>query len=621
MIIYKNSAEGFQDDVDNNKIVNRIDDQFLKVLGHSVSDNEKRSWNNSLNFMEKIVRLSKVPKDCGVLLEYNIPSTSKRIDFMITGLDASKKKKLIIVELKQWESAKATPLDNLVQTFLGGNPHQYVTHPAYQAFSYKEFLKDMNTAIEENHIEPISCAYLHNYTKQSPEPLLAKQYETICRDTPVFFKDDSKKLEQLFSKEVGQGDGLKIVNELENGQIRPTKSLIDCIADLYKGNQAFTLLDEQQVAYASIMELAQNAKEKTTIIINGGPGTGKSVVAMSAFVKLLKLGKNVRFVAPNAAFRSAMIDMLGRSKSEKKRKVKELFTGSGSFLNAPENNLDVLVVDEAHRLKNEKAYMYNGKSQIRDIIHASWVNIFFIDDNQQIRPDDEGSVARIKEEAAAAHSTVHEVHLKAQFRCSGAEGYVNWVDNTLQIASTANFDGWDDEAYEFRIADTPNELEDYIREKAGSGFKARMVAGYAWPWTGLKENPNAEVKDVVLPEYHFAHPWNSRNNRVNWAIDPDTIDQIGCVHTAQGLEFDYIGVIIGKDLRYDETTHKIVGDIDHYKDSTGKKGLKNNPEKLTAYLKNIYKILLTRGMKGCCVFCCDEALQQYFKDRLAHQNS
>lgn len=141
MIIYKNSAEGFQDDVHNNKIVNRIDDQFLKVLGHSVSDNEKRSWNNSLNFMEKIVRLSKVPKDCGVLLEYNIPSTSKRIDFMITGLDASKKKKLIIVELKQWESAKATPLDNLVQTFLGGNPHQYVTHPAYQAFPIKNFSK------------------------------------------------------------------------------------------------------------------------------------------------------------------------------------------------------------------------------------------------------------------------------------------------------------------------------------------------------------------------------------------------------------------------------------------------------------------------------------------------
>lgn len=622
MIIYKNSAEGFQEDVDNNKIVDRIDGQFLKILGHSVSDNEKRSWNNSLNFMEKIVRLSKVPKDCGVLLEYNIPATSKRIDFMITGLDANKKKKLIIVELKQWESAEATNLENLVQTFLGGNPHRYVTHPAYQAFSYKEFLKDMNTAIEENDIEPISCAYLHNYTKRSPEPLLESQYQAICKDTPVFFKDDSKKLEQLFSREVGQGDGLEIADELENGKIRPSKGLIDCIADLYKGNKAFTLLDEQQVAYAAIIDLVQKAKEKTTIIINGGPGTGKSVVAISAFVKLLKLGKDVRFVAPNSAFRTAIIDKLGQSKADKKRRINELFSGSGVFLKAPANAFDALVVDEAHRLKNSQGFMYSGESQIRDIIHASWVNIFFIDNQQKIRPEDEGSVARIKEEAAAAHSTVHEVHLEAQFRCSGAEGYVNWVDNTLQLASTANFDGWDKEAYEFKIVDTPNELENYILEKDEKGFKARMVAGYAWPWTSDKKgNRNAEINDVNLPEYHFARPWNSRSNRVNWAIDPDTIGQIGCVHTSQGLEFDYVGVIIGKDLRYDEATHKVVGDIDHYKDGNGKKGITNNPEQVTAYLKNIYKILLTRGMKGCCVFCYDEALQRYFKDRLAHQNS
>lgn len=140
-----------------------------------------------------------------------------------------------------------------------------------------------------------------------------------------------------------------------------------------------------------------------------------------------------------------------------------------------------------------------------------------------------------------------------------------------------------------------------------------MLAGYAWKWTPEKENPDANVPDVDIPEFGFARPWNSRHDQYSWAINDSGQHQVGCIHTSQGLEFDYIGVIIGRDLQYDPETHELVGDYNNYYDSTGKKGLKDNPDRLTKYIKDIYRVLLSRGMKGCAVFCCDENLRAYFK--------
>ena len=278
---------------------------------------------------------------------------------------------------------------------------------------------------------------------------------------------------------------------------------------------------------------------------------------------------------------------------------------------------DVLIVDEAHRLKGKGTYMYKGESQVDDVIRASKVNIFFIDDHQRIRPDDEGTVGRVKATAVKHGSQVIEVELKAQFRCAGAEGFLNWVDHTLQIEDTANFDGWDEASFEFRLMDSPIALEQYVQEKNRQGHKARMLAGFAWNWSGEKEgNRDAEINDVSIPEYGFARPWNSRHDQYTWAIDDSKQDQVGCVHTSQGLEFDYVGVIIGKDMVYDAATHSIEGKYDGYYDRSGKKGLKDKPEELTKLIKNIYKVLLSRGMRGCAVFCCDKALQAYIRERL-----
>ena len=615
MIIYQNSVTGFQSDVDNNQIADKIEQEFIEKIGHTVSPSEKSSWNNSLYRMGTIVRLSKLPDTCWILIEYNIPSTSKRIDFLICGHDQHNQKNFIIVELKQWEKATTTDMPYLVNTFIHGNYHD-VAHPSYQAYSYKHFLCDMSTAVYEKNIHPYSCAYLHNYKAGKKEPLLDKKYAEFYLDTPIFFKDDAPKLEKFFHEYVGRGNGDTIVQDFVSSKIKPSKKFIEYVSDLFQHNPAYILLDEQVIAYANIMKYACASDKRTTIIVNGGPGTGKSVVAMNVFVDLLKSGKNALFVAPNSSFKTAMIDVLAWHKVKAKNRLMKIFSGSTKFCEVSPLSYDVLIVDEAHRLKAKGTYMYKGDSQVEDVIKASRVNVFFIDDEQRIRPNDEGSMDYVESVAKKNHSEVIKVELKAQFRCSGADGFVNWVEHTLQIRDTANFDGWDKESFEFKIMDSPQDLEKYIQRKRINGYTARIVAGFAWPWTAAKDgNPDAEIADVKIAEYGYARPWNSRHDQYTWAIDESKSHQIGCIHTSQGLEFDYVGVIFGRDIYYDPDTHTVNGDYENYYDKTGKSGLRNKPDELTQYIKNIYRVLMTRGIKGCTIFCCDKNLQAYMKNR------
>jgi len=191
-----------------------------------------------------------------------------------------------------------------------------------------------------------------------------------------------------------------------------------------------------------------------------------------------------------------MVKKLIADKADKSKNVKQLFCGSSVFYGVPEDYYDVLVVDEAHRLKGKGAYMYQGVSQIDDIIHASKLNVFFVDDGQQVRPDDIGTVSAIRESAARENSAVFEMELKSQYRCAGAEGFISWVTDVLQIEETANYDGWDQDAFEFRLVNDPNRLYDLIREKNDSGFSARLTAGFAWKWS---KDKHAETADVVIP--------------------------------------------------------------------------------------------------------------------------
>jgi uncharacterized protein len=673
MIVYQNSVEGFSRDIINYAIVDRIKEAYLKKTGQvKFNDKEEQSWANSLIHMKLIIQDSGIPGDCGVLVEFGLPSTSKRIDFIIAGRDDQNRKNFVIVELKQWTEAESTTKEDVVITPYYGRA--MTTHPSYQASAYKSYLSDFNENVYTQKLNPYSCAFLHNYRERSPEPLKATIYARSIADSPIYFRDDHSRLREFLFKHVGRGNGTEILFEIENGNIRPSKQLMNHVAGLFRGNPEFVLMEEQKVAYEVALEagLQADAARKRVILIQGGPGTGKSVISMSLLGGFLSRRKNAFFVAPNASFRDTMLEKLAHGQD--KQRAKLLLTGSAKYVDAPANSYDILIVDEAHRLKNGNAFMYKGDNQVRDIIHAAKVSVFFVDDAQMIRPQDIGSSNEIRRLAASFGAEVVELKLNAQFRCDGAEGFVNWINDVLQIERTGNFDGWDRKSFEFIIAESPNELHRWISHKSTEGHNARLLAGYAWPWTSAKDgNANGQVTDVAIPEHGFAMPWNSRHVGTTWATAPDGLHQVGCVHTSQGLEFDYVGIIVGKDLEFrlvdreGESISTRRGDLfsspesgqfssstvdgntadsfpeiaadcgqtysaveeyklasgqyitrwENYYDTAGKSGLKNNPERLNQMIRNIYRILFTRGMKGCGVYFCDRNLERYFRYRLS----
>jgi len=385
VILYQGTAKEFIETTESNQIVSALEAVFRAKLGRRIPPAELSAYTNSLPYMGRVLRRSGISESCGVLVEYIIPNTSNRIDFVVAGEDDAGNRNFVIVELKQWTSAEIAPGDGIVRTALAGGIRE-TTHPSYQAHSYKLFLSDFNESISEGVIKAYACACLHNYPEKSPEPLTNDCYEEIVARSPIFFRDDQARLEDFVSRYVNNGNGNSILYEINSGKIRPTKKLIDHVSELFKGNQAFVLLDEQKVSFEMARNIARDKDLKSVVIIKGGPGTGKSVISVNLLGQLLKDDLNVVFVAPNSSFRDVMVETLARSFG--KNRVRHLFKGSGKFLDADPNAFDALVVDEAHRLKQKGAFMYRGENQIDDIIHASQTSIFFIDDEQSIRPED-----------------------------------------------------------------------------------------------------------------------------------------------------------------------------------------------------------------------------------------
>lgn len=616
MIIYNETKDVFLEDLDSGildeKIYNLVKDRF----GRETPISEVRAWNNSLVQIGMRILRSGIPDDCGIAIEYNIPYTSKRVDLIVSGYDDEGRNNAVIVELKQWESAeRVSGKDGIVRTFLGGTERE-VAHPSYQAWSYAMAINDFNADVQDIGISLHPCAYLHNYALVENDPIIDIIYEKYLRAAPVFTKRDGKNIEDFLKKFIKKGDDKRTIFYLDSGKLRPSKSLQDVLASMMRGNSEFTLLDTQKVIYEEILAAARQvvkSGKKHTIIVKGGPGTGKSVLAINLLTELINRGMSASYVSKNAAPRNVYNQKL--KGDMKKSRIDILFSGSGAFTDlSSRNRFDVLLADEAHRL-NEKSGLFGnlGENQIMEIIRASKLSVFFIDEDQIVTMKDIGSISEIKKHAEALGSTVYETELDSQFRCSGSDGYISWLDNMLDIRETAN-PLWDDSyEYDFRLFDDPNELRDAIFEKNRPDNKSRLVAGYCWNW--IREGKNdSSIHDIVLGDYNFEMSWNLDSSQT-WAIDPDSVREIGCIHTCQGLEFDYVGVIIGPDLRY-ENGHIVTDVSKRAKTDQSVKGIKKLPpiereRKAAAIIKNTYKVLMSRGMKGCYVYCCDRGLQKH----------
>lgn len=581
MLVYEGVKSGFINDVDLNLITDKILTRFKEVFHRSTGESEINSWRESMLRMRGVLADNEIPNNAGVAIEFNILHTSNRIDFLLSGYDKNKKNSIIIIELKQWTHADAVPGKDGVVSTITGKALREVTHPSYQAWSYASLIDNYNQEVYDRNVGLHPCAFLHNYELTDSDPINSEQYRDYINAAPMFGAKDFEKLRDFIKKFVTEGDDKEGLYIIENGKIKPSKMLQDSFSSVLKGNKEFVLIDDQKIIFEEALRIGINAhlhKEKSVLIVEGGPGTGKSVLAIN------------------------------------------LFKGSGSFYDCESNSFDVLIVDEAHRLNKKSGLFSNlGENQIKEIINSSLFSIFFIDENQRVTLKDNGSIDEIKKYARYYNAGIHKMELKSQFRCDGSDGYLAWLDNVLEIRETANFDL--DNKYDFKVFDNPNELRKAIEEKNKVNNKSRLVAGYCWNWISEGKN-KSDVYDITIPEYNFGMSWNLGNSST-WAIDKESVNEIGCIHTCQGLEFDYVGVIIGDDLRY-ENNHIITDYTKRAKTDQSIKGINKiakeegieEAKRITdSIIKNTYKTLMTRGMKGCYVYCTDKKLNEYLKNR------
>ena len=661
-ILYQASQSQFIRDVERNYVSQKMRHAAEQAGIHS-AENEIASWENNAPHVSRLLTQCGA-KDSYVTFEFLVPFSRKRIDCMIYGTGDDNSENVIHIELKQWsnktvglaesdgnfttdESTSRQQDDVIfnVEAFTG-HAHRIVANPSQQVKGYQGYLSNFIEVFSNHEVELTGLAYCYNYTKNDaskPSCLFDEKYATLLEQFPTYAKDQFDDLTGKLTRLLRKGAGISIFNKVMQSPIRPSKKLLNEVSTMIESGDisAFSLIEDQIVArniiINKIREMRANSfrNKKNVIIVNGGPGTGKTVIALHILAELAKLSNNGNGLNVHYATKSK--PLLEGVRAQLSTTSRLLFSNVTSFVpsSSDENSVDVLLVDEAHRIQKNannqytKAENRTDLSQIDTIIRAAKITVFFIDDRQAIRGVEIGSASMIREAAERWNASVEECELKSQFRCNGSDNYLNWLEQVLYNKQVTSH--FDTEDFDLRIMDSPQKMyESLVEQNNVPGQTARLMAGFCWPWSTNVVNGDL-VKDVKIGT--FAMPWETndkvdrRSLRVSyprwyeWAYKPEGIKQVGCIYTSQGYEFDYAGVIIGPDLKYDPVEDKIITDKSACKDPVLKRTQKEATMTFDDYVRNIYRVLMSRGMKGCYLYVCDKELRKYLKELINEMKS
>ncbi|RSO22689.1 ATP-binding protein [Streptomyces sp. WAC 06725] len=582
-------------------------ERFVHAHGYRPGLAEVRSWERS------IPALTHALLDAGLgraemLIEYGLPLTSRRADVVLAGVHPrTQEPSYVIVELKQWSEAYPDEDDEPVLCRVPGYSRP-VLNPIEQVRGYCDYLVSFNGALAEHPDQVSGVAYLHNATEFGVGGL----YEVAQDERGRMFTEERRGefIDYLRSK-LSPVSGAASADILLHGKTQPSKQLMGVAAQEVREREQFVLLDEQRVAYEMVLRAVQKAHEsdhKEVLVVTGGPGTGKSVIALSVLGEMYRRGVSALHATGSASFTKTMRKVAGA----RKREVQELFKYFNSFMTAGRNSIDVLMCDEAHRIRETSANRYTraahrtGKPQVDELIEVARVPVFLLDQHQVVRPGEVGTVEVIEAAAAAKGLRCRVVPLDSQFRCGGSDAYLRWVVRLLGLEPGGPVQWEPDDRMELEIADSPEDMEAFLQDRRSKGYGARMSAGYCWKWSDAK--PGAPLPaDVTIGNWE--RPWNLKGERsvmgappsALWATDPAGFGQVGCVYTAQGFEYDWSGVIIGPDLVW--RTDRWVVDRTASKDPVFKRATPDT--EVDRLIRNTYKVLLTRGMVGTVIYSTD----------------
>ena len=617
MPLVRASASGVRRLIESGRLMDSLTEQFRFRRGHSPSPAEIRSWDRSIGVVVNDLHDAGL-QDIEMLLEYQLPLTSKRADVVLCGVhpqtgDTS----YVVVELKQWTEAIPKDGTDDVVTLAGYGEH---LHPGEQVRRYCVHLTDFIATLADEPHRVTGAAYLHNATDLGVDGLFGLPATEQSR---LFTGQSRGKFLDFLQAKLAPKSGASAADELMSSAVRPSKQLMALAAEEVQQREMFTLLDEQQVAYSEVLravEASRRANAKEVIVVTGGPGSGKSVIALSLLGELSRQGRPVLHATGSSAFTQSLRRIAG----SRSPRVKQMFKYYNQFIDAEQNGLDVLILDEAHRIKETSTNRYTrtslrtGRPQVEELIDAARVPVFLLDEHQVVRPSERGTVAEIEGAAVSMGCKVTHIDLDGQFRCGGSRVYEMWVLRLLGLEPGGPISWVGDEAFELSVAAKPSMMEQRLVRLLGEGYSARMAAGYCWKWRDPEKGANSLPEDVVIGDW--SKPWNNKRDTSfggapgtpYWAIDPAGFDQVGCVYTAQGFEYDYGGVIIGPDLVW--RTDQWVVRPEFNQDTQLKRG---DPAGLERAILNTYKVLLTRSMRGTSVFSTDRETHELLQSLVA----
>jgi hypothetical protein len=625
--LFAGSSREFAEMAPASRLTAHLTDAFRARWGR-VSESEIRSWKNSLTALAGVVTRAGLD-DAGVGVELKLPLTDRRIDAFFVGRSREARPGAVLVELKQWESAAPSAFPDVV--LVGGLER---LHPSAQAASYAEYLRGSHSAFSEDGLTLWPCAYLHNMPAENAPSLRGVIYEGAVTDAPFFVGGEEPALAEALGIRVGHGGGMELLPKVIRGRYQPSLKLIESIGRSLRESPVWTLLDEQRLSFNIVRGLAERAiktGEKAVVIVSGGPGTGKSVIAAHLLVSLSQVdGRVVAHATGSKAFTTNLRALVAGGSA--------VFRYFNNFTphESPENALDVLVCDEAHRIRKSSNGRFtpkakqSGLSQVDELIRAARVSVFFLDQRQNVRPDEIGSIGVIEEAAIRMGVPVRKHALDAQFRCNGCAAYVDWVDRLCSPEPQPVGPWLAAGDYDLRLFDQPAEMERVLKERIAEGNTGRLAAGFCWPWSD--PGPDGALEDdVVIGDWH--RPWNEkapeqrkkpgaqpppgRHPYYLWATRPERVREVGCIYSAQGFEFDYAGIVLGNDLVWRAGTGWVASRDASCDPSIARRRLAQKD--LRALLHHTYRVLLTRGMKGTFVHSTDWETREMLKRSVSGQ--
>ncbi|MFB8771166.1 DUF2075 domain-containing protein [Streptomyces broussonetiae] len=633
------------------RMVPHLAARWRHFRGKDASLTERLAWAESLvSLANDLVAAGRgnveMIVECAATLdETERPGDPRLIDVVLVGHHPQERRLSVqLVELKRW--SMVTRVERATADLVHVPGMDDKKHPALQLREYYEAFTSSRGPLHGLEFECGGFAYLHNATEASVQPLIDVDAPTGAYAHVYTHDRRDQLLADLRASFAAEGGASEAETLLRSMGLRNTP-LLDAMIWSRGDDTVFTLRGRQKAVADQILDTASKIlpdplrpalvpdERRVIFLVTGGAGTGKSAIGLQLKAELEAQGRTVKYASGSRAFNGALQEHVGHGD----REFRETFTYFSNFVTPPDPPLDVLICDEAHRIRDRSTNRFwkpeeqGTKPQVDELLDASRLTVFFLDEGQSIRPNDVGGVRLIEDAAQRRDARLVRYRLREQFRCGGSDAYIRWVRAVLGVTQEAPEPWTPDGLMHVEVVDSPAELEQIIRTEALAGASARMVAGYCWPWTKPLGDERRLEADVRIGDWH--RPWNADSDSFCendappskiWSVHKNGLGQIGCVYTAQGLEWDWCGVIMGEDMvrrdgrwvfqrgkeRKDSESEVKRVAVPGSFDPKVKAGSVDDDE-FARLVRQAYHVLMTRASRATVLYSADDETRAYLR--------